>query len=170
MYYVLDNLLPSVSITLYFFLLFFSFLFSSIFLKLFFFRCRTFPRQTLFLKIFIFTLFYFTIPYWFCHTLTLIHHGCTCAPKHEPASHLPPHNISLGHPRAHAVSCVRHRLAIRFLHDSIHVSYNAILPNHPTSPSPSESKSPLYTSVSFLLSCIQGHHCHLSKFHIYVLV
>ena len=34
-------------------------------------------------------------------------------------------------------------------------------------PSPSESKSPLYTSVSFRLSCIQGHHCHLSKFHIY---
>ena len=31
----------------------------------------------------------------------------------------------------------------------------------PPSPSPSESKSPLYTSVSFFLSCIQGRHCHL---------
>ena len=40
----------------------------------------------------------------------------------------------------------------------------------PPSPSPSESKSPLYTSVSFFLSCIQGRHCHLPKFHIYVLV
>ena len=40
--------------------------------------------------IFIFTLFYFTILYWFCHTLTWIHHGCTCVPKHEPPSHLPP--------------------------------------------------------------------------------
>ena len=40
----------------------------------------------------------------------------------------------------------------------------------PPSPSPSESKSPLYTSASFFLSCIQGCHCHLSKFHIYVLV
>ena len=40
----------------------------------------------------------------------------------------------------------------------------------PPSPSPSESKSPLYTSVSLLLSRIQGHHYHLSKFHIYVLV
>ena len=40
----------------------------------------------------------------------------------------------------------------------------------PPSPSPSESKSPLYTSVSFFLSCIQGSHCHLAKFHIYVLV
>ena len=27
-----------------------------------------------------------------------------------------------------------------------------------------------YTSVSLLLSCIQGYHYHLSKFHIYVLV
>ena len=40
----------------------------------------------------------------------------------------------------------------------------------PPSPSPSESQSPLYTSVSFLLSSIQGRHCHLPKFHIYVLV
>ena len=31
----------------------------------------------------------------------------------------------------------------------------------PPSPSPSESKSPLYTSVSFLLSCIQGRCGHL---------
>ena len=27
-----------------------------------------------------------------------------------------------------------------------------------------------YTSVSLLVSCIQGYHYHLSKFHIYVLV
>ena len=57
-----------------------------------------------FFLIFIFTLFYFTILYWFCHTLTWIHHRCTCVPKHEPPSHLPPHNIPLGHPRAPAPS------------------------------------------------------------------
>ena len=28
----------------------------------------------------------------------------TCIPKHEPPSHLPPHNISLGHPHAPAPS------------------------------------------------------------------
>ena len=69
----------------------------------------------------------------------------------------------------HPVSCIEHRLAIHFLHASIHVSmpFSQIIP---PSPSPSESKSPLYTSVSLLLSCIQGRHCHLSKFHIYVLV
>ena len=57
-----------------------------------------------FILFFFFTLFYFTILYWFCRTLTWIHHRCTGVPKHEPPSHLPPHNISLGHPRAPAPS------------------------------------------------------------------
>ena len=90
-------------------------------------------------------------------------------------THLPPptpyhlSGSSLCTSPKHPVSCIKHRLAIHFLHDSIHVSmpFSQIIT---PSPSPSESKSPLYTSVSLLLSCIQGHHCHLSKFHIYVLV
>ena len=40
----------------------------------------------------------------------------------------------------------------------------------PPSLSPTESKSLFFTSVSLLLSRIQGYHCHRSKFHIYVLV
>ena len=40
----------------------------------------------------------------------------------------------------------------------------------PPLPSPTESKRLFYTSVFLLLSCIQGCHYHLSKFHIYVLV
>ena len=69
----------------------------------------------------------------------------------------------------HPVSCIEHRLAISFLHNSIHVSvpFSQIIP---PSPSPTEFKSPFYRSVSLLLSHIQGHHYHLSKFHIYVLV
>ena len=69
----------------------------------------------------------------------------------------------------HPVSCIEHRLAIHFLPDSIHVSM-PFSRTIPPSPSPTESKSPFYTSVSLLLSCIEGYHYHLSKFHIYVLV
>ena len=53
---------------------------------------------------FLFIYFYFTILYWFCHTSTWIRHGCTCVPNPEPSSHLPPHNIPLGHPSAPAPS------------------------------------------------------------------
>ena len=69
----------------------------------------------------------------------------------------------------HPASCIEHRLAIHFLHDSIHVSmpFSQIIP---PSPFPTESISLLYTSVSLLLSRIQGYHYHLSKFHIYALV
>ena len=67
----------------------------------------------------------------------------------------------------HPVSCIEHRLAIHFLHDSIYVSmpFSQIIP-----PFPTESKSLFYTSVSLLLSHIQGYHYHLTKFHIYALI
>ena len=48
--------------------------------------------------------------------------------------------------------------------------FNAILPNHPPPPSPTESKRLFFTSVSLLLSRVQGYRYHLSKFHIYALV
>src|SRR5574337_724081 len=67
----------------------------------------------------------------------------------------------------HPVSCIEPGLAIYFTHDNIHVSmlfFQIIQP----SPSPTESKSLFFTSVSLLLSCILGHRYHLSKFRMYI--
>ena len=77
--------------------------------------------------------------------------------------------ISKIYKQLNCVSCIEPRLAIHFLHDSIHASmpFSQIIP---PSPSPTESKSLFFTSVSLLLSRKQGYHYHLSKFHIYVLV
>ena len=69
----------------------------------------------------------------------------------------------------HPVSCIEPGLAIRFTYDIIHVSM-PFSQTIPPSPSPTESKRLFYTSVSLLLSCIQGYRYHLSKFHIYALV
>ena len=117
--------------------------------------------------------FYFTILYWFCHTSTGICHGCIRAPNPEPP--LPP--LSPYHPSGsshctspkHPVSCIKPRLVISFLYDIVHVSmsFSQIIP---PSPSPTEPERLFYTSVSLLLSRIQGYRYHLSKFHIYVLL
>ena len=66
----------------------------------------------------------------------------------------------------HPVSCIEPGLQICFTYDNIHVSmlFSEIIP---PSPSPTESKRLFYTSVSLLLSRIQGYRYHLSKFHIY---
>ena len=66
------------------------------------------------------------------------------------------------------VSCIEPGLAICFLYDIIHVlmPFSQIIPTH----THTESKILFYTSVSLLLSRIQGCRYHLSKFHIYALV
>ena len=70
---------------------------------------------------------------------------------------------------AHPVSRIDPGLAIHFTYYIIHVSmpFSQIIP---PSPSPTESKRRFYTSVSLLLSRIQGYRYHLPKFHIYALV
>ena len=86
-----------------------------------------------------------------------------------PPSPYHPSGLSQCTSPKHPVSCIEARLAIHFLYDIIHVSmpFSQIIP---PSPSPTESKRLFYTSVSLLLSRIQGYRYHLSKFHIYVLV
>ena len=119
---------------------------------------------------FLFIFFYFTILYWFCHTSTCIHHGCTLVPHPEPPS-LPIPSLWVIPVHQPQASCILHRT---WTGDSFLIWYytcfNAILPNHPPTPSPTESKRLFFTSVSLLLSHIQGCHYHLSKFHIYALV
>ena len=91
-----------------------------------------------------------------------------CSPSWTPL-HLPPHPIPLGHPSAPAPSTLSHasNLDWRFVSHNLHVSmpFSHIIP-----PSPTESKRLFNTSVSLLMSRIQGYCHHLSKFHIYVLV
>ena len=97
---------------------------------------------------------------------------CMYSPSWTP---LPP--PSLYHPSGssqctspkHPVSCIEPGLAIHFIYDIIHVSvpFSHIIP---PSSSPTESKRLFYTSVSLLLSHIQGYCYLLSKFHIYALV
>ena len=72
------------------------------------------------------------------------------------------------HPK-HPVSCIEPWLAIHFIYDIIYVSmpFSQIFP---PSPSLTESKRLFYTSVPLFLSCLQGYHYHVSKFHIYALV
>ena len=109
--------------------------------------------------------FYFTILYWFCHTSTWILHRCTRVPHPEHPSQLPPHPIPLGHPSAPALSTLSHAWNlgwICFTYDNIHVS---VLSSRiiPPSSFPTESKRLFYTSVSLLLSHIQGYlFCYLA--------
>ena len=89
-------------------------------------------------------------------------------PLPPPSQYHPSGSSQFTSPK-HPVSCIKPGLAIRFIYDIIHVSmpFSQIIP---PSSSPTESKRLFYTSVSLLLSCIQGYHYHLSKFHIYALV
>ena len=97
---------------------------------------------------------------------------CTCSPSRTllpPPSPYHPCGSSQCTSPKHPVSCIEPGLGTCFIYDIIHVSmpFSQITP---PSPSPTESTRLFYTSVSLLLSHIQGYCYHLSKFHIYALV
>ena len=97
-----------------------------------------------------------------------------CSPRNPEPHLLPP---SLPHPSGLSqstsfgcpASCIAFALVICFTYGNIHISMlfsQVISP----SPSPTESKSLFFISVSLLLPCISDHHYRLSKFHIYALI
>ena len=98
--------------------------------------------------------------------------GVHVLPILNPPSHLPPQTIPLGHPSALAPSILylASSLDWQFVSYMILYMFQCHSPKSCPPPSPTESKRLFYTSVSLLLSRIQGYPYHLSKFHIYVLV
>ena len=92
--------------------------------------------------------------------------SCTLLP---PPSPYHPSESSQCTSLKHPVLFIETGLSTRFIYNIIHVSmpFSQIIP---PCPSPTESTRLFYTSVSLLLSHIQGSCYHLSKFHIYALV
>ena len=76
----------------------------------------------------------------------------------NPPSHLPPHTISLGHSSAPVPSFLypTSNLDWRFVSYMILYMFQCHSPKSSAPPSPTESKRLFYTSVSLLLSPIQG--------------
>ena len=126
----------------------------------------------LFLKNF----YYYFLTLWYCIGFAIHQHAYAMGVHVFPILNPPPTSVpipSLWVIPVHQppASCILHRT---WSGDSFLIWYytcfNAILPNHPPSPSPTESKRLFYTSVSLLLSHIQNYLYHLSKSHIYALV
>ena len=96
---------------------------------------------------------YFTILYWFCHTLTWICHQYTRVPHPEPPSFLPPHTIPLGRLSAPAPSIQYHasNLDWRFISCMILYMFQCHSPksSHPR-PLP---QSPKNCSIHLCLFC-----------------
>ena len=81
---------------------FFDKVMSLLFILVYFFLCVTWRYFVFyFFLFFIFFIYFMFLLFFFIILKSLI---LTCVPKHEPPSHLPPHNISLGHPHAPAPS------------------------------------------------------------------
>ena len=94
-------------------------------------RCLLWPKHSLGKTLLAFTLLHFVLQGQICLLLqvslffflilkSLI---LTCVPKHESPSHLPPHNISLGHPHAPAPSMLYPASDLGWRFDSYMIVY-----------------------------------------------
>ena len=126
------------------------------------------------LNLFSYYFYFFTLQYcigfaihWHEST-TGVHEFPTLNPLPPPSPYHPSGSSQCTSPK-HPAPCIESRLVICSLYDIIHFSmpFSQIIP---LSTSPIESKTLFYTSVSLLLSRIQGYHYNLSEFHIYALV
>ena len=111
-----------------------------------------------------FTLFYFTILHWFCHTSTWIHHGYTRVPHPESPSHLPARTVPLGRLSAPTPSIQYHALNLdwQFVSYTIFNVFQCHSPNssHPL-PLP---QSPKDCSVHLCLFCCLAYRVIITIF------
>ena len=129
---------------------------------------RVFSNTTVYLFIFLLYNIVLVLPYISINPPRVYTCSSSWTPLPPPSPYQSSGSSQCTSPK-HPVSCIEPGLAIHFLYDIIHVSmpFSQIFP---PSPSPTESKRLFYTSVSLLLSRIQGCHYSLSKFHIYALI
>ena len=101
---------------------------------------------------------------WFCHTLTWIHHECTCVPHPEPLSQLPPHTIPLGHPSAPALSTLYHASNLDWWFVS-HMRFYMFQCHSPTSSHPHPlPQSPEDCSIHLCLFCCLAYRVIVAFF------
>ena len=107
---------------------------------------------------------YFTILYWFCHTLTWICHRCTCVPHPEPPFHLPPHPIPQGHPSAPDVRTLYHTSNLDWQFVSHMIIY--MCQCHSSKPSHSRPlpQSPKDCSIHLCLFCYLAYRVIITIF------
>ena len=124
--------------------------------------------------IFFFTFYFLTLQY--CIGFAIYQHESTTGMHVFPSPNPPPSSlpvpslwvIPMHQPQASSI--VHQTWTGNTFHIWYYTYFNAILPNHPTLSLSHRVKRLFYTSVSLLLSRIQGYCYHLSKFHIYALV
>ena len=127
----------------------------------------------------IFTLLYFTILYWFCHTLTWIHHGYIQLPNLESPSHLmflkccccsvaqsrpslcgpwtAPGQASLSFKSLRA--CSKSSPLSQWCHPTIpssDIPFSSCLQSFPA------SKSTVYTDIEYYVVCLKLKYCYMS--------